>query len=449
MDCAKVDPYRPVWTNRCRWLAAVLWLGTGFMDGALCWGQRDSAATESEWSETTSDRLRGDVHRDDDLAGLPAMEATLYGREHLSRFLTSWYSLLFDLQPDSPSANPIEVVHFGGSHVQAGRIGWAFRQRLSEDRPGIAVGCGIQVPHRLMDSNGPPDRGWSSPEDWSGQSCANRRHQAPWGITGIEAQSPVAAPVACWSGSPAGERCVSEIRILSRPDSALNWRPVLPQPWKPDLAALSSAGIAHWISPAGGAAPDTLILQPAAAGAQALHGVEWVPQNAGFVFHDLGANGANSTSWMRNPHFKEQLRNVAPDLTILAWGINDAHMSQSRFDAARFSRHYGALIDTIRSAHPDTEILLVTNNDSHYRHRHNPNAEDVRAAMLNLVAERGVACWDLYGHLGGKGSIDALNGTGFAASDRLHFRRDGYILIGELLYELLVRAAIQHSTPAP
>lgn len=152
---------------------------------------------------------------------------------------------------------------------------------------------------------------------------------------------------------------------------------------------------------------------------------------------------------MRNPHFKEQLRNVAPDLTILAWGINDAHMSQSRFDAARFSRHYGALIDTIRSAHPDTEILLVTNNDSHYRHRHNPNAEDVRAAMLNLVAERDVACWDLYGHLGGKGSIDALNATGFAASDRLHFRRDGYILIGELLYELLVRAAIQHSTPAP
>ena len=88
MDCAKADPYRPVWTNKCRWLAVVLWLGSGFMDGALCWGQRDSAATESEWSETTPDRLRGDVHRDDDLAGLPAMDATLYGREHLSRFLT-------------------------------------------------------------------------------------------------------------------------------------------------------------------------------------------------------------------------------------------------------------------------------------------------------------------------------------------------------------------------
>ena len=59
-----------MWTNKCRWLAVVFWLGSGFMDGALCWGTTGILlATESEWSETTPDRLRGDVHRDDDLAG--------------------------------------------------------------------------------------------------------------------------------------------------------------------------------------------------------------------------------------------------------------------------------------------------------------------------------------------------------------------------------------------
>ena len=192
-----------------------------------------------------------------------------------------------------------------------------------------------------------------------------------------------------------------------------------------------------------------MTLQPTSDGEPVLHGVEWIPANAGFVFHDLGANGANSTSWMRNPHFKAQLQAVSADLVILAWGINDAHMAQNRFDSGRFARHYGALIDTIRSAQPGAEILLVTNNDSHYRHRHNPNAESVRQAMLDLVAQREVACWDLYAHLGGKGSIDALNSAGFAASDRLHFRKDGYILIGELLYELLVRAAIHHWNDTP
>lgn len=449
MDVAERIQCGPKWAHRHPPLAVILLLASCVMSAGPCWGQRDSAATESEWVGPTRDVLRGDVHRDGDLGGLSSMDAALHGGEHLSRFLKSWYTLLFDVPAESSDESPLEVVHFGGSHVQAGRIGWAFRQRLQEDRPGIAVGCGIQTPHRLMHSNGPPERGWSSAVEWSGQSCANRRHRAPWGITGVEAQGPVAATVRCWSGSPAGERCASEIRVLSRPDSAVHWQPLLHQSWTADLDASAITGIARWTGPEEVPAPDTLTLEPGATGASFLHGVEWVPHNAGFVFHDLGANGANSTSWMRNPHFKAQLRAMAPDLVILAWGINDAHMSPNRFDAARFSRHYGALIDTIRSAQADTEILLVTNNDSHYRHRHNPNAEDVRQAMLDLVAERGVACWDLYGHLGGRGSIDALNATGFAASDRLHFRRDGYILMGELLYELLVRAAIQHWTPAP
>ena len=202
--------------------------------------------------------------------------------------------------------------------------------------PGVVVGCGIQPPHRLVDSNGPPERGWSSPLNWTGQSCANRRHRGSWGITGVEAQIDEAAPVSCWSGAPAGSHCVSSIRVLSPPDSAPGWQPLLPQPWMADLGAQPSAGIAQWIGPEGGAAPDTLTLEPTRAGAQVLHGVEWVPQHAQFVFHDLGANGANSTSWMRNPHFKTQLRAVSPDLVILAWGINDAHMAQSRFDAQPF-----------------------------------------------------------------------------------------------------------------
>ena len=48
-----------------------------------------------------------------------------------------------------------------------------------------------------------------------------------------------------------------------------------------------------------------------------------------------------------------------------------------------------------------------------------------------------------------RGPSTALNAAGFAASDRLHFRKDGYILMGELLYEVLVRAAIQHWTSTP
>ena len=430
------------WSHlRIKLAAALLLLGADVVSA-----QRDSAATESEWTDGSSALLRGDVHRDGDLAILHP-RGSLHGAQHLSQFLAAWDGLLFGA-PRSAVDGPLEIVHFGGSHVQAGRIGWSFRNRLGEDRPGIVTGCGIQAPHRLVKSNGPPERGWSSPAEWKGQSCANRRHRAHWGITGVEARAAIPAPVSCWSGAPAGERCVSEIRILAAPDTLCSWRPQLPAEWTTKASALHT-GIAQWRSPDGVTAPDTLTLMPNGVAAPSLHGVEWVPQGVDLVFHDLGANGANATSWMRNPLFVPQLRSMAPDLVILAWGINDAHMAPNRFDALRFKRHYDALIDTIRQAHPLAEILLVTNNDSHYRHRHNPNAEAVREAMLAMVDDRAVACWDLYGHMGGKDAIDALYHAGFAASDRLHFRKDGYVLIGEMLYELLVRAAIDQRPHTP
>jgi lysophospholipase L1-like esterase len=65
--------------------------------------------------------------------------------------------------------------------------------------------------------------------------------------------------------------------------------------------------------------------------------------------------------------------------------------------------------------------------------------------MLTLAQELDVACWDLYGALGGAHSIERLREVGFAATDHLHFNRTGYELIGELLYDTLVRAALDQA----
>ena len=76
-------------------------------------------------------------------------------------------------------------------------------------------------------------------------------------------------------------------------------------------------------------------------------------------------------------------------------------MAPDRLREHRFAERYADIILRLREARPDIEILLVTNNDSHYRRRHNPNAERVRQTMVSLSDELGVACWDLYGALGG------------------------------------------------
>jgi len=400
-----------------------------------------AAATESEWGGDRAGRFHGDPNRDPSLHFTGWQETFLFGAESLQRFLNAWSSLLSGKPSDSVH-RPIQIAHFGGSHVQAGRIGWSFRQRLTSDFPGIVVGRGVQPPHRLVGTNGAPERGWSSDDEWNRFSCAHRRHEGEWGITGMEARcDSLTGALTCWTGEPAGADCASAVRLFSRPGASGPWQ--LVEDGLDSLGNVNQAdrGIHTWRMKAGRAPEDTLRFEHSAGMPAILHGVEWIPDSVDCIFHDLGANGAHSASWLRNPHFPEQLEAVAPDLVILAFGINDAHMAPGRFESNRFKRHYRQLLDTLRQASPSSEILLVTNNDSHYRHRHNPHAEQVRHAMLELVKTEGVACWDLYGQLGGRGSIDQLHATGFAADDRLHLRRDGYILIGEMLYELLARAA--------
>ena len=389
---------------------------------------QDKAAREAEKEEKVPGLADTDPLRSDDLWFLDSVEDDILGQENLSEFLTRFRSILLGA-PDSGDFSPVSVFHFGGSHVQAGRIGWAFRKRLAQDRPGLVVGRGILPPHRLAGENGPPEVRWSSATDWKGQRSSHRRHTGNWGITGLEVSTSAPDTVRLWNGEWHGQGCLDAIDIFSPPENQWEWR-LGP--------AASSAG------PLEVHAGDTLMLWTTDSVAR-LHGVWMRDQDAAFVYHDLGGNGASTAAWLRHPLLGEQLEHCPADLAILAWGINDAHMRPDRFNPDRFKERYSQLITAFRTAHPAMDILLVTNNDSHYRNRHNPNAERVRQAMSALVDDMGVACWDLYGVLGGAHSMDLLNRTGFASSDHLHFNRNGYELIGELLYDALVRAALQNA----
>lgn len=384
---------------------------------------QNAAASESEMRGLDSTWVEADPLRSR-LLDVREDQGLLYGAEHMSHFLSRWRRLLQDPQPRPNGAPALNILHFGGSHVQAGRIGWAFRRALALDAPGLCVVQGTLSPYRLVGLNGPPETGWRSRATWKGQRSAHRRHEGEWGLTGLEASTEAPDSIRLWCGALSA--CPDRVDILTRPAEREGWRH-----FPEDVAQLG----------------DTLILIPPNTSAAHLHGVRLHHDQADVVYHDLGGNGASTAAWLRHPHFVSQLAETDGDLAILAWGINDAHMSPARFDPEAFKARYRNIIDSLRTALPTLEILLVTNNDSHYRGRHNPNADRVRTAMLELIEEKGVACWDLYEALGGARSIDALRQSGFAARDHLHFNRSGYILIGELLYSTLTRAA--YPPPAP
>ena len=100
--------------------------------------QRDSAATEAEMQDDRLAVERGDPHRDPDLGQLDPMASVFYGAEHIPQFLAAWNALLRGDATARPSTAPLEVVHFGGSHVQAGRIGWS--SPIARALRGAAIG---------------------------------------------------------------------------------------------------------------------------------------------------------------------------------------------------------------------------------------------------------------------------------------------------------------------
>ena len=68
---------------------------------------------------------------------------------------------------------------------------------------------------------------------------------------------------------------------------------------------------------------------------------------------------------------------------------------------------------------------------------HNDNGEAVRVAMMELAREYGGAMWDLYGIMGGEGSATQWRDAGLMKDDRLHFTKEGYELLGDMLYRAI------------
>ena len=69
---------------------------------------------------------------------------------------------------------------------------------------------------------------------------------------------------------------------------------------------------------------------------------------------------------------------------------------------------------------------------------HNDNGAAVERAMFELAEEYDGAVWDLFEIMGGNGSATAWRDAGLMKKDRLHFTREGYRLLGDMLYAAIM-----------
>ena len=170
-----------------------------------------------------------------------------------------------------------------------------------------------------------------------------------------------------------------------------------------------------------------------------------IPVNtfSGLSYYEAGINGASVPSWLRCNKFQEDLTLISPDIVIMGIGINDANVPPTKFNAEEFKQNYRRLINKIKAVNPNAVFIFITNNDCKLNARgggrYNPNTVKVEQAFISLAKEYHGAVWNLFRVMGGPESSKVWVEQQLMQSDRIHFNRTGYELLGDLFYNAFVR----------
>lgn len=170
-----------------------------------------------------------------------------------------------------------------------------------------------------------------------------------------------------------------------------------------------------------------------------LRGFSIENDNPGFYYAAIGVNGASTSSYLRCQEFVNELSTIPPDLVIFSLGVNDTH--SVNFSKDQFIANYDSLIALIKIASPNCTFLFTTVTDN-YMTRRTANKRPIKAeeAMFELMEKHKAAVYDLYAVMGGYKSIYKWQKAGLAAKDKVHFNGRGYRILANLMFDAINRS---------
>lgn len=345
----------------------------------------------------------------------------------------------------------INIVHIGGSHVQAGMMSNTVRCRIMQQWPTLVGSRGMLFPYSAAARcNNPADYRIHCRERMQLNRCVAKEHPLPLGLCGIAVTAAdTMTEVQVVMNEPRVDYATSRVVVIGHSDS--NVVPCLSIDGRTVYPSYVAAATERYVFNLSAPTDSFAILLPCQPGQQfTLTGLYLGNRQPGFTLSSIGVNGAAVPDYLRCTHFVRDLRMLHPDLVIFGIGINDA--VPANFDTAAFRQNYLALIDSVRAANPDCAFLFVTNNDSfrktgRRRYAVNTNGALAREVFYRLAREVDGAVWDQYEVMGGLKSMDKWRIHKLAQTDRVHFTAAGYRLVGNLLADALLQALDAHTQP--
>lgn len=166
------------------------------------------------------------------------------------------------------------------------------------------------------------------------------------------------------------------------------------------------------------------------------------PQRKGAVVSALGINGAELSHWSRwnTQAWKNELKVIAPELIILAYGTNEAYGDRNPETVRQVLTQQ---IRHIRESSPSSSIMVVSSPEAL---KSTAGSCGVRPTQLSEIqkVQREVAksektlFWDWQQAMGGNCSMNSWVRSGKAAKDGVHFTHAGYQQFGKQMAKDIV-----------
>lgn len=345
----------------------------------------------------------------------------------------------------------LNVLHLGGSHVQAGTFTEQLRNDLLSLRPLMDGGRGMVFPFSAARTNNPSSFTTVYEGSWKVTKNIQREPDHRLGLTGMalsasEDKASVTVTTVARDPRPSDPSFLfNEVKVLGY-SSIGDRMPVVVTAKGDTLSGCLTPKDSCW-SFALPCLTDSVKIATKGRGEFTLTGIFLDNPFPGISVTGIGVNGASLGAYARCRDLARDLGMVDPDLVIFAVGINDA--TALNFSPDDFVVRYKALVSQVRSVRPDCAILFVTNNDSFRRSRRkgyyvNSNGQLAQQAFLRLGKECGAGVWDLFDIMGGLGSMRKWEEAGLAKRDKIHFTEAGYELLGDLLFNALMDKYVEH-----
>ncbi len=338
----------------------------------------------------------------------------------------------------------INIVHIGGSHVQAGIYSGVVRKKMQTFFPGLNGGRGLIFPYPMSKTNNPKNFKITWSGEWT--ACTNVNHTpCETGLSGITAfcndqDSEINIELS--------ENYVSydfnSIKIFNKIGS--KYYKIIPlntdtdynvtEFQKSGYTLITLKNYVNHIS-------LKIIKTDSVQNTFELYGISLENDNPGIVYHDAGINGATVNSFLKSDLLKTHMEVIHPDLVILSLGTNDTYTNNFRYDY--YKSAYKQLIQIIKTAVPDVAILITVPNDSYYRKR-NPNENTAQAeqVIVQLAKELSCGVWNFYQIMGGYNSSLLWYKENLMHTDLIHFSKEGYQIKGELFFDAIIKAYDKH-----